>query len=364
MQYLQRTIWYTANQTIEVLDQRYLPHQINIIELSSTAQVITAIKDMIVRGAPLIGATAAFGVYFACQETQHQTNKEEYFNQQIENLKNSRPTAVNLFWAINKQLNAISVTKDWYTKTKIAWQTALQIVEDDVKICKQIGEHGLLLLEELARKKKEKKINILTHCNAGRLGCIEWGTATAPIYLAHKQGLQVHVWVDETRPRNQGASLTAWELQQAGIPHTVIADNTGGHLMQHHQVDICIVGTDRATCQGDIANKIGTYLKALAAKDNGIPFYVALPSTSIDWNIKNGLTEIPIEERTPDEVRYITGWNGKKIEKVLLTPADSPALNIGFDVTPARLITGLITERGICQANEESMLALFPEAKK
>lgn len=363
MNNLKRTLWHTKNNTIQVLDQRYLPHEIVIVELSTTAQVVTAIKDMIVRGAPLIGATAAFGIYFACVETQQHANKENYFNTQIEHLRNSRPTAINLFWAIDKQLKAISVANDWYSKVQIAWQTALQIVEEDVEICKQIGTHGLPLLQELSTKKNEATINILTHCNAGRLGCIEWGTATAPIYLAHEQGIKVHVWVDETRPRNQGASLTAWELQQAGIPHTVIVDNTGGHLMQHKKVDICLVGTDRTTRCGDVANKIGTYLKALAAYDNGVPFYVALPSTTIDWNIRDGLTEIPIEERNADEVRYVWGWNGSKTEKVLITPAESPALNYGFDVTPARLITGLITERGVCKANEEEMLKLFPEKK-
>jgi methylthioribose-1-phosphate isomerase len=226
-----------------------------------------------------------------------------------------------------------------------------------------IGVHGLPIIEQLSHAKSGEPVHILTHCNAGRLGCIEWGTITAPIYLAHQQGIRVHVWVDETRPRNQGSSLTAWELGQAGVPHTVIVDNAGGHLMQHGRVDMVIVGTDRTTRTGDVANKIGTYLKALAAADNGIPFYVALPSTTIDWTLQDGLREIPIEERSPDEVRYVSGWDGTAIRQVLLTPADSPALNYGFDVTPARLVTALVTERGVCPANETGILRLFPERK-
>lgn len=224
-----------------------------------------------------------------------------------------------------------------------------------------IGVHGLPLIEALSQAKGGEPVNILTHCNAGRLGCIEWGTITSPIYQAHQKGIAVHVWVDETRPRNQGANLTAWELRQAGVPHTVVVDNTGGHLMQHGMVDMVIVGTDRTTRTGDVANKIGTYLKALAAHDNNVPFYVALPSTTIDWKLRDGLREIPIEERSPDEVKYVSGWDGTQLRQVLLTPADSPARNYGFDVTPARLVTGLITERGICPATENGILSLFPE---
>jgi methylthioribose-1-phosphate isomerase len=340
-----------------------LPHQIIVVDLKTTDEVVQAIKEMIVRGAPLIGATAGFGVYFACLEAQKAENPIHYLEQAFERLKNSRPTAVNLFWALERQKKAIAETNNLEEKVKIAFQTALQIVEDDVEVCRMIGVHGLPIIEQLSEAKNGETVNILTHCNAGRLGCIEWGTVTSPIYQAHQKGIKVHVWVDETRPRNQGSNLTAWELLQAGVPHTVIVDNAGGHLMQHGFVDMVIVGTDRTTRQGDVANKIGTYLKALAAKDNQIPFYVALPSTTIDWEIRDGLKEIPIEERSQDEVKYIFGWDGEKLQKVLLTPAESSASNYGFDVTPAHLIKALVTERGICAANEEGMLSLFPERK-
>lgn len=360
-----RTIWLKANdeKTVQVIDQRYLPHQIIVVDLKTTDEVVQAIKEMIVRGAPLIGATAGFGVYFACLEAQKAENPIHYLEQAFERLKNSRPTAVNLFWALERQKKAIAETNNLEEKVKIAFQTALQIVEDDVEVCRMIGVHGLPIIEQLSEAKNGETVNILTHCNAGRLGCIEWGTVTSPIYQAHQKGIKVHVWVDETRPRNQGSNLTAWELLQAGVPHTVIVDNAGGHLMQHGFVDMVIVGTDRTTRQGDVANKIGTYLKALAAKDNQIPFYVALPSTTIDWEIRDGLKEIPIEERSQDEVKYIFGWDGEKLQKVLLTPAESSASNYGFDVTPAHLIKALVTERGICAANEEGMLSLFPERK-
>ncbi len=358
-----RTIWLKDAQTIQVIDQRHLPHEIIIRDLQSVAQIVTAIKDMIVRGAPLIGATAGYGVYFACQEAIDQLNPEEYFATCIQNLKHSRPTAVNLFWAIDRMLKALENAKNWEQKIEIALTTAHQIVEDDVEVCRNIGVQGLPIIEALSKAKNGETVQILTHCNAGRLGCIEWGTITSPIYQAHQKGIKVHVWVDETRPRNQGANLTAWELQQAGVPYTVIVDNAGGHIMQHAQVDMVIVGTDRTTRQGDVANKIGTYLKALAAKDNNIPFYVALPSTTLDWTINNGITEIPIEERNPDEVKYVTGWNGKELTNVLITPKESNAKNYGFDVTPARLITAIITERGVCEASEKGLLELFPEKK-
>jgi methylthioribose-1-phosphate isomerase len=358
-----RTIWVKDAQTIQVIDQRHLPHEIIIRDLQSVAQIVTAIKDMIVRGAPLIGATAGYGVYFACQEAIDQLNPDEYFADCIQNLRHSRPTAVNLFWAIDRMLKALQNAKNWQQKIEIALTTAHQIVEDDVEVCRNIGVQGLPIIEALSKAKNGDIVQILTHCNAGRLGCIEWGTITSPIYQAHQKGIKVHVWVDETRPRNQGANLTAWELQQAGVPYTVIVDNAGGHIMQHGQVDMVIVGTDRTTRQGDVANKIGTYLKALAAKDNNIPFYVALPSTTLDWTINNGLTEIPIEERNPDEVKYVTGWNGKELTNVLITPKESNAKNYGFDVTPARLITAIITERGVCEASEKGLLSLFPEKK-
>ncbi|MDX2302736.1 MAG: S-methyl-5-thioribose-1-phosphate isomerase [Microscillaceae bacterium] len=362
-----RTLWLNddQSQTIQVIDQRILPHRFVVLDLRTVDEVVDAIKQMIVRGAPLIGATAAYGMVYACREAAQATDPKHYFETAVQKLADSRPTAVNLFWAINRQLEIIAQANHWDEKARLSFENAHQIVEDDVAICYQIGKHGLPIIEKLSTAKNGEAVNILTHCNAGMLGCIEWGTATSPIYQAHQQGIKVHVWVDETRPRNQGASLTAWELSQAGIPHTVIVDNTGGHLMQHGMVDMAIVGTDRTTRTGDVANKIGTYLKALAAADNHIPFYVALPSTTIDWNIKDGLKEIPIEERSADEVKYIQGLNSQdQVEKILLTPADSPALNYGFDVTPARLVTALITEKGVCDASEEGLLTLFPEKRE
>jgi methylthioribose-1-phosphate isomerase len=299
-----RTLWPHPDQSsaIQVLDQRSLPHEIKAMTLRTVEEVVFAIKAMVVRGAPLIGATAAYGVSFACREAAQQADPEAYLANALENLRHSRPTAVNLFWAIKRVEETIFDCTDFAQKSAIAWQTAHQIVEEDVEVCRMIGVHGLPIIEQLSVAKNGKPVQILTHCNAGRLGCIEWGTISSPIYQAHQKGIPVHIWVDETRPRNQGA-LTAWELGQAGIPHTVIVDNAGGHLMQHGMVDMVIVGTDRTTRTGDVANKIGTYLKALAAADNGIPFYVALPSTTIDWSLRNGLEEIPIEERSPDEVR-------------------------------------------------------------
>lgn len=361
-----RTLWLKTNdpKTVQVIDQRKLPHEFVAVDLRTVEEVVNAIKDMIVRGAPLIGATAAHGIYFACLEAPQHDDPQAYFEKALQDLANSRPTAVNLFWAINRQSEALATIQDWEEKAKVAFQTAQAIVEEDVEICRKIGENGLAILEEIHALKKDQTIHILTHCNAGMLGCIEWGTATSPIYQAHQKGIPVHVWVDETRPRNQGAKLTTWELEQAGVPYTVIVDNTGGHLMQHNMVDLVIVGTDRTTRTGDVANKIGTYLKALAAKDNNVPFYVALPSTTIDWDIADGLSEIPIEQRSPDEVKYMTGWDGQNLQKVLITPQNSKAANYGFDVTPARLVTGLITERGVCAANEDSILGLFPERKK
>jgi methylthioribose-1-phosphate isomerase len=360
-----RTLWLKDPHTLQVLDQRRLPHEVVVQDLSSTDKVVWAIQEMVVRGAPLIGATAAYGVYFALRESLvfgTAQSREAHFARSMESLRQSRPTAVNLFWALKRMEQALSTVPQWEAKVQTALQTAHQIVEEDVELCRQIGVHGLPLLEQISQTKQGATVNILTHCNAGRLGCVEWGTITSPIYQAFEQGMNLHVWVDETRPRNQGANLTAWELSQRGIPHTVIVDNTGGHLMQHGMVDIVLVGADRVTRQGDAANKIGTYLKALAANDNQVPFYVALPSTTIDWEIADGLREIPIEERSPDEVKYIWGWNGHELQKVLLTPAESPALNYGFDVTPARLITGFITERGVCPATAAGLQGLFPEA--
>jgi methylthioribose-1-phosphate isomerase len=355
-----RTLWVKDKSTIQVIDQRKLPHDFIVQDITSVEETIWAIKEMVVRGAPLIGATAAYGMYFAAKEAQAIDEPNKYIATSADKLKASRPTGVNLSLAIERQLIAIKQAKTIADKITIAFQTAHDIVEEDVQICRQIGEQGLPIIEAMNGKKEGEVVNILTHCNAGMLGCIEWGTVTSPIYQAHAKGIPVHVWVDETRPRNQGANLTAWELTQHGIPHTIIVDNAGGHLMQHGMVDMVIVGTDRTTRTGDVANKIGTYLKALAAYDNNISFYVALPSTTIDWQIADGLKEIPIEERSPNEVKFIYGKTveGKR-EKILITLETSSASNYGFDVTPARLVTALITEKGVCKASEEGLKRLF-----
>lgn len=358
-----RTIWVSSDddKVISVIDQRRLPHRFVIEELHSLDEMIIAIKDMHVRGAGLIGAAAACGMYLASLEAPENDSFDSYMTDAGEKLKAARPTAVNLSWAVEKQLQAIRKAKSPDDKISIAFKTAVDIADMDVDHCKRIGEHGVTIIEELSRKKGGGTVNILTHCNAGWLAMVDRGTATAPIYAATEKGINVHVWVDETRPRNQGASLTAWELEQQGVPHTVIADNAGGHLMQHGMVDMVIVGTDRTTFTGDVANKIGTYLKALAAYDNNVPFYVALPSSSIDWQTEDGIKEIPIEERGDDEVKYIEGLCEGEIKKVLLTPESSPAANYGFDVTPARLVTALITERGICSPDRQGIIGLFPE---
>ena len=356
-----RTIWTTEDKYVEVIDQRKLPHEWVVVKLETYEDAEEAIKDMVVRGAPLIGATAAYGIYLAVREMLEEQLDPSFIDQAFDALRASRPTAVNLFWALNKMEKALDDSDDFL---KTAWEMAGQIVEDDIETCRLIGVHGLELIEEISKRKKGETVNVLTHCNAGMLGCIQWGTVTSPIYQAAEKGVKIHVWVDETRPRNQGSNLTCYELTRHGIDHTLIVDNTGGHLMQHGMVDLVIVGTDRTTRTGDVANKIGTYLKALAANDNNIPFYVALPSTTLDMTIKNGLTEIPIEERDQDEVRYFTGQstNGE-IESVLICPATTKAANYGFDVTPARLVTKLITERGVCDASEEGIVSLFPEYK-
>ena len=312
---------------------------------------------MVVRGAPLIGATAAYGIYLAAKEVEEKKLPSGYLDQAFEALANSRPTAVNLFWALNRMREKLLNSKQWVVD---ALAEAKAIVEEDIETCRMIGVHGLPLIEAIAAKKPGERVNILTHCNAGMLGCVEWGTVTSPIYQAKQKGLDVHVYVDETRPRNQGANLTAYELTRHDIPHTLIVDNAGGHLMQHGMVDMVIVGTDRTTRQGDVANKIGTYLKALAAHDNKIPFYVALPSTTLDLSVRDGLKEIPIEERNQDEVRYVIGKSAAGvIEPVLICPETTQAVNHGFDVTPARLVTGLITERGVCAPNEAAIMAMF-----
>ena len=381
-----RTIWLKEDGLVQIIDQRWLPHEFVIEDLKTVDDVARAIKDMHVRGAGLIGATAGFGMYLAALHASAETLLSELATAG-EQLKATRPTAVNLAWAVERQLEAITAfvkppsqpspeggrskfspprgeLEGGVNKAEIiqvALETAQAIADEDADFCRRIGEHGVSLIEEISRQKDGDVVNILTHCNAGWLAFVDHGSATAPIYAAHDKGIKVHVWVDETRPRNQGARLTAWELGQHGVPHTVIADNVGGHLMQHGLVDMVIVGTDRTTYTGDVGNKIGTYLKALAAHDNGVPFYTALPSSSFDWQMRDGVKEVPIEQRGGEEVRYIQGLHDGEIKKVLLTPVDSPAANFAFDVTPARLVTGLITERGICEASEEGVLGLYPE---
>jgi methylthioribose-1-phosphate isomerase len=360
-----RTIWLNEEneEVLSIIDQRYLPHQFIIENLSSVNQVVTAIKDMHVRGAGLIGATAGYGMYLATIEAARE-NSDTFLLHAAEMLKVSRPTAVNLEWAVNRQLKAIANVKDARERISIAKDIAAMIADEDAEYCRRIGTHGVAIIEQLSKAKKGKTVNILTHCNAGWLAFVDYGSATAPFYEAFAREIDIHVWVDETRPRNQGASLTAWELGNQGIPHTVIVDNAGGHLMQHGLVDLVITGADRVTRAGDVANKIGTYLKALAAHDNDVPFYVALPSSSFDWNIYDGVNEIPIEERSSDEVKYVYGLGDDGPTKVLITPPNSPAANYGFDVTPARLVTGLITERGICKANVEDIREMFSEKAK
>ncbi|MFO7842469.1 MAG: S-methyl-5-thioribose-1-phosphate isomerase [Bacteroidales bacterium] len=350
------TIWVSKNnsQIIRVIDQRYLPFQFIIQDLKTAENVYTAIREMWVRGAPLIGVTAAYGVYLGLIEVK----KEKKSNQAIKTfanyLKSARPTAVNLQYAVDLVLNGIKTLNSISEKIDKAFELANQLKEKEIENCRLIGTFGLPLIEKISQKKKGETVNILTHCNAGWLACIDYGTATAPIYLAHQKGIKVHVWVDETRPRNQGARLTAYELGQEGVPHTIIADNTGGLLMQKGMVDMVIVGSDRTTAHGDVANKIGTYLKALAAYDNQIPFYVALPLSTIDWEVNDG-KDIVIEERDADEIHFMEGWHENKITKVRITPDNSQATNYGFDITPAKYVTALITEKGVCKANKEEI---------
>jgi methylthioribose-1-phosphate isomerase len=359
---LQTICLHPHNQAlVQILDQRRLPFEVHYEVLHSAQDAATAIRDMKVRGAPLIGVTAAYGLYLA-SIGEPPTGVENYYQDQLAMLAATRPTAVDLFHALHQGWSIIQGQSSKLARQQAALRFATQMEDDSRKACRQIGLHGLALLQHIAAAKQGQTINILTHCNAGYLACIAYGTATAPIYMAHAMGIPIHVFIDETRPRNQGARLTAFELGQHGIPHTIIADNAGGHLMQHSQVDIVITGADRCTRRGDAANKIGTYLKALAAADNQVPFYVALPSSTIDWQISDGVREIRIEQRDPNEVRCIDGWDGTQIREVLLCPPDSPAINYAFDVTPARLITGIITERGVCTASEAGLRQLFPEA--
>jgi methylthioribose-1-phosphate isomerase len=355
-----RPIWLDSQEdTVVVIDQRILPRDLKTIRLLSVDDVIDAVQKMVVRGAPLIGVTGAYGIFIAAKASHDRAENDAFLKEEARRLICARPTAVNLAWAVNRTLEAVLTENTPEARIHRARQEAGDIAEEEVENSRKIGQYGLELIREISLKKSGQPINILTHCNAGALACIELGTATAPIYAAFEAGINVHVWVDETRPLNQGARLTAWELGQRGVPHTVIVDNTGGHLMQHSMVDMVIVGTDRTTCTGDVANKIGTYLKALAAKDNDIPFYVALPSSTFDWTITDGLKGIPIEERDEDEVRYMPGK--PKIKENLLLPEGCPAANYAFDVTPARLVTAFITERGICKATREDIKRLFPE---
>ncbi|WP_036476650.1 S-methyl-5-thioribose-1-phosphate isomerase [Myxosarcina sp. GI1] len=360
------TIWVDDENTqlIQVFDQRFFPHEIKTFDITNTDEAAFAIKEMVVRGAPLIGVTAAYGMYLGCIEAKDRSDRQGYLTQVANKLNATRPTAVNLSWAIKEIQQALSVSDDPDEKIAIALAKANQIKQDDIEVCYRIGQHGLKIIQTIAARKNRdgtKPVNILTHCNAGWLATIDWGTATAPIYQAHEAGINVHVWVDETRPRNQGANLTAFELNQQNVPHTLINDNTGGHLMQHGMVDLVLVGTDRTARNGDVANKIGTYLKALAAHDNQVPFYVALPSSTLDCSIENGVRDIPIETRDEKEVKYIQGRVNGEIKSVLLCPETTPAANYGFDVTPAKYVTGLITERGVCAASEEGIKQLFPE---
>jgi len=347
-----RTIWF-ENNVVKIIDQTKLPHQFIIKDLKTVKDSINAIKIMEVRGAPLIGGTAAYGVFLAVKEN----NDPDFVKKSAEELIQSRPTAINLKWAVDRMMKKLSgINSDQILNT--ALEEAKEICDEDEKFCENIGLNGLKIIEEIYSKTK-KRVNILTHCNAGWLATINWGTATSPIYHAHKKGIPVHVWVDETRPRNQGANLTSYELNEEEIPNTIIADNTGGILMQRGDVDMCIVGTDRTLSNGDVCNKIGTYLKALAAHDNNIPFYVALPSSTIDWDIKDA-NDIPIEERNSEELSHIEGMDeNNEIKKVLIYPKKSKAMNLAFDVTPAKYVTGLITEKGISEASTDALKKMF-----
>jgi len=358
-----QTIWLKENNPsiVQIIDQRALPHQFIIEDIPSCEKMGIAIKDMHLRGAPCIGAAAAYGMYLAALEAPAE-NFATYLQEKGDYLNQTRPTAVDLANTIRDISAKLVDCKTKKEAVETCLTHAVTACQESVEHCRLIGVHGLEIIKKLHAAKPNQPVNILTHCNAGWLACVDYGTATSPIYAAHDAGIPVHVWVDETRPRNQGARITAFELLEHGVPHTVIPDNVGGHLMQHSMVDMVIVGSDRTTRTGDVANKIGTYLKALAAKDNQVPFYVALPHSSFDWSIRDGVKEIPIEKRGANEVSYIQGkTKDGTIQQVLLTPENSPAMNYAFDVTPAHLVTGIITERGICAANESSILQLFPE---
>jgi methylthioribose-1-phosphate isomerase len=352
-----RTIWPCSDGSVEVIDQTRLPHDFVFKRMTSVGEAASAIRDMVVRGAPLIGATAAYGICLALREDP----SDGRLAAACEMLTGTRPTGVNLAWAVDRMRSGVAPLPE-PQRVAAALALAARICDEDVETNRAIGEHGLKLIERLRSARGDAdRVNILTHCNAGWLATVDWGTALAPVYMAHDAGVPVHVWVDETRPRNQGAGLTAWELQQHGVPHTVVVDNAGGHLMQQGLVDCCITGTDRTSANGDVCNKIGTYLKALAARDNRVPFYVALPGSTIDWSIGDGLAGIPIEQRPPAEVSAVTGRTaGGSIATVTVTPAGCSVANYAFDVTPARLVSALITERGVCAASRDGLAALYP----
>ena len=353
------TIWVDKpTKTVKVIDQQKLPFELCIQSLKTLDDAFHAIKEMVVRGAPLIGVTAAYGICLALENAPENTEVQAFLKKIGGHLKTARPTAVNLAYAIDEMTLSLNKTTSIKEARNKAWTSADKLKKAEIDHSNSIGNYGLQIIEKIAKEKK-KPVNILTHCNAGWLACIDWGTATAPIYKAHEKGIDVHIWVDETRPRNQGSKLTAFELKQMGVPHTIIADNTGGHLMQHGMVDLVIVGSDRTTATGDVCNKIGTYLKALAAYDNQIPFYAALPSSTIDFELNDGIKEIPIEIRNEEELKFFEGKTANGIGKVETASPGSRFANYGFDVTPARLITGLITEKGICSASKKSIYKLF-----
>ena len=353
-----RTIWVEDDGwTVSVIDQTRLPHEFAVAGLTTWPEAEAAIRTMMVRGAPLIGVTAAYGVCLAVRADPSDAGLAKA----ARGLKAARPTAVNLAWAVDGMVSGLAGVAP-AEREAAAYARAAALADEDVETCRRIGEHGLEIIRAVAKQKDGGPVNILTHCNAGWLAAVDWGTALSPIYQAHDSGIEVHVWADETRPRNQGAALTAWELGGHGVPHTVIADNAGGHLMQHGLVDLCLTGSDRTTASGDVCNKIGTYLKALAARDNDVPFYVGLPFSTIDWEARDGVAEVPIEERDAEEVTHVSGRAADgTVMRVAITPEGSPAANYAFDVTPARLVTGLITERGVCQASGDGLLGLYPE---
>lgn len=358
-----QSIWLDENDKsiVRVIDQQKLPFFFETKELCSVDDVYNAISDMTVRGAPLIGAAGAFGIYLATLEINTHTNISSHLSNAAGYLISCRPTALNLSWAVNYTMKKLTGITDPELLSETALNSALEICRTEKENCRKIGEYGMQIIKEASEKKKGEPVNILTHCNAGWLACIDYGTVTAPVYFAHEKGIPLHIWVDETRPKNQGARLTAWELGKEGVPYTLIPDNTGGHLMQNGMVDLVFTGCDRATRKGDIANKIGTYLKALAAADNKIPFYALMPSTSIDFALYDGLKEIIVEERDQDEVIFVSGYADGEIKSVRICPDDAKAGNWGFDITPARLVTGLITEKGVCSADEESIKKQFSD---